>query len=189
MSAHVHVQTHDSTTGTTHTDSATGTAPHTTGTRRKPAGATARVTRAGAVSALTLAAVTGTVLAPGAASEAQAATVRAKALNVAAAQKGDPYKYGAAGPQRFDCSGLTLYSYKKAGKKLPRTAQAQYNDTSRVSAAKRAKGDLVFFHSGGSVYHVGVYAGSGKVWHSPKAGSVVKLEKIWTKSVRYGRVR
>ncbi|MZE76843.1 C40 family peptidase [Streptomyces xinghaiensis] len=185
MSAHVHVQTHDSTTGTTGTTGFTGT----TGTGRKSAGTTARISRAGAVSALTLAAVTGTVLAPGAASEAQAATARSKALSVAAAQKGDPYKYGAAGPHRFDCSGLTLYSYKKAGKKLPRTAQAQYNKTSRVSAAKRAKGDLVFFHSGGSVYHVGVYAGSGKVWHSPKAGSVVKLEKIWTKSVRYGRVR
>ncbi|NJQ01616.1 C40 family peptidase [Streptomyces zingiberis] len=181
MSAHGNVQKHDSPTGTTGTTATTGT----TGPAHRTA---VRLTRAGAVSALTLAAFGGSLLAPGAAPEAQAATAGTKALKVAASKKGSPYKYGAAGPSRFDCSGLTQYAFKKAGKKLPRTAAAQYNKTRHISAGSRAKGDLVFFHSGGSVYHVGVYAGSGKVWHSPKAGSVVKLEKIWTKSVRYGRV-
>ncbi|MEV6400478.1 C40 family peptidase [Streptomyces sp. NPDC051907] len=148
------------------------------------------LTRAGAVSALTLAAVGGTLLAPGAVTEAQAATTHAsKALKVAASKKGSPYGYGAVGPSRFDCSGLTLYSYKKAGKKLPRTAQQQYNKTRHISASSRQQGDLVFFHAGSSVYHVGIYAGNGKIWHSPKTGSVVKLQKIWTKSVWYGRVR
>ncbi|MFF9864501.1 C40 family peptidase [Streptomyces sp. NPDC013953] len=148
------------------------------------------LSRAGAVSALTLAAVGGTMLAPGAVSEAEAAPAHAtKALNVAASKKGAPYKYGAAGPSRFDCSGLTLYSYKKAGKTLPRTAQQQYNKTRHLSASSRQKGDLVFFHSGGSVYHVGIYAGGNKIWHSPKSGSVVKLDRIWSRSVYYGRVR
>ncbi|MFJ8584131.1 C40 family peptidase [Streptomyces sp. NPDC093595] len=148
------------------------------------------LSRAGAVSALTLAAVGGTMLAPGAVSEAEAAPAHAtKALNVAASKKGAPYKYGAAGPSRFDCSGLTLYSYKKAGKTLPRTAQQQYNKTRHLSASSRQKGDLVFFHSGGRVYHVGIYAGGNKIWHSPKSGSVVKLDRIWSKSVYYGRVR
>ncbi|WP_028815168.1 C40 family peptidase [Streptomyces flavidovirens] len=147
------------------------------------------LSRAGAASALTLAAIGGTMLAPGAVPEAHAAAHSTKALNVAASKKGAPYRYGAAGPSRFDCSGLTLYSYKKAGKSLPRTAQAQYNKTRHISASSRQRGDLVFFHSGRSVYHVGIYAGSGKIWHSPKSGSVVKLEKIWSKSVRYGRVR
>ncbi|MFC7921635.1 C40 family peptidase [Streptomyces cinereoruber] len=148
------------------------------------------LSRAGAVSALTLAAVGGTLLAPGAAPEAQAATAHAnKALSVAASKKGAPYRYGATGPSRFDCSGLTLYAYKQAGKSLPRTAQQQYNKTSRVSASGRQKGDLVFFHSGGKVYHVGIYAGSGRLWHSPKTGSWVKLDKIWTSKVSYGRVR
>lgn len=146
--------------------------------------------RAGAVSALTLAAVGGSLLAPGGAPEAYAATTHAsKALQVAASKKGAPYKYGASGPRRFDCSGLTLYSYKKAGKKLPRTAQQQYNKTRHISASSRQQGDLVFFHSGSSVYHVGIYAGRNKIWHSPKTGSWVKLEKIWSKSVWYGRVR
>ncbi|MET9801950.1 C40 family peptidase [Streptomyces sp. NPDC006368] len=148
------------------------------------------LSRAGAVSALTLAAVGGTMLAPGAVSDAEAAPAyAAKALNVAASKKGAPYKYGATGPSRFDCSGLTLYSYKQAGKTLPRTAQQQYNKTRHISASSRTKGDLVFFHSGGSVYHVGIYAGGNKIWHSPKTGSVVKLDRIWTKSVYYGRVR
>ncbi|MBT2369994.1 C40 family peptidase [Streptomyces sp. ISL-10] len=148
------------------------------------------LTRAGAVSALTMAAVGGTLLAPGAATEAHAVTSHAsKALQVAASKKGSPYRFGAVGPHRFDCSGLTLYSYRKAGKKLPRTAQQQYNRTRHVSASQRRRGDLVFFHSGGFVYHVGIYAGSGRIWHSPKTGDVVRLAKIWTRSVSYGRVR
>ncbi|PRH77402.1 glycoside hydrolase [Streptomyces solincola] len=148
------------------------------------------LSRAGAVSVLTLAAVSVPLLAPGGAPEAQAATSHAaKALSTAAAKKGAPYAYGATGPSRFDCSGLTLYSYKKAGKSLPRTAQQQYNKTRHLSTSGRQKGDLVFFHRGGSVYHVGIYAGQNKIWHSPKSGAVVRLEKIWSKSVYYGRVR
>jgi cell wall-associated NlpC family hydrolase len=145
--------------------------------------------RAGTASVLTLAAVGTTMFAPGAATDAQAATLSTKALNVAASKKGAPYGWGATGPNRFDCSGLTLYSFKKAGKKLPRTAQQQYNRTRHISASHRKRGDLVFFHSGRSIYHVGIYAGKGKIWHSPRTGSVVRLEKIWTKSVYYGRVR
>jgi len=144
--------------------------------------------RAGTASVLTLAAVGGTMLAPGAAAEAQAATPSLKALNVAASKKGAPYRWGASGPSRFDCSGLTAYSFKKAGKKLPRTAQQQYNRTRHVKASHRKRGDLVFFHYGRSVYHVGIYAGNNKIWHSPRTGSVVRLEKIWSKTVYYGRV-
>ncbi|UUU20458.1 C40 family peptidase [Streptomyces sp. DSM 40750] len=147
------------------------------------------LTRAGTASALTIAAVGGSIVVPGVASDAEAVTVASKALKVAASKKGSPYKYGATGPSRFDCSGLTLYSFKKAGKKLPRTAQQQYNKTKHISASSRTLGDLVFFHSGSNVYHVGIYAGKGKIWHSPKTGDVVRLQKIWTKSVWYGRVR
>ncbi|MFD4941070.1 C40 family peptidase [Streptomyces sp. NPDC058239] len=145
--------------------------------------------RAGTASVLTLAAVGGTMLAPGATTQAQAATLSMKALNIAASKKGSPYGWGATGPNRFDCSGLTVYSFKKAGKKLPRTAQQQYNKTRHISASHRHRGDLVFFHYGRSIYHVGIYAGKGRIWHSPRTGAVVRLEKIWTKSVYYGRVR
>ncbi|WP_063732955.1 C40 family peptidase [Streptomyces sp. RTd22] len=147
------------------------------------------VSRAGALSALTAVAVGGTVAAPGVPQQADAATVAAKALRIAASKKGAPYVYGAAGPRRFDCSGLTQYAYKRAGKRLPRTAAAQYNRTRHVKVSARKRGDLVFFHAGGSVYHVGLYAGSGRIWHAPKAGTVVRLERIWTGKVSYGHVR
>ncbi|MFH8484297.1 C40 family peptidase [Streptomyces longisporoflavus] len=147
------------------------------------------LTRVGSVSALTLAVVGGTLAAPGLTPEAEAATHASKALKVAASKKGSPYRYGATGPHRFDCSGLTQYSFKRAGKKLPRTAAQQYNKTRHISASKRVRGDLVFFHSGRNVYHVGIYAGKGRIWHAPKSNTVVRLEKIWTKSVSYGRVR
>ncbi|WP_328403226.1 C40 family peptidase [Streptomyces sp. NBC_00390] len=148
------------------------------------------VSRARAVSVLTLAALGGTLIAPGGVTPAHAVTTHAtKALQVAASKKGSPYRYGAAGPNRFDCSGLTLYSYKRAGKRLPRTAHQQFNRTHRISARNRQRGDLVFFHYGGFVFHVGIYAGKGRLWHSPKTGSVVRLDRIWTKQVWYGRVR
>ena len=146
------------------------------------------LTRAGTASALTLAAVGGTIVAPGLSADASAATMATQALRVAASKKGSPYQWGATGPRRFDCSGLTLYSFKKAGKKLPRTAAQQYNRTHHISAGHRKPGDLVFFHYGSSVYHVGIYAGKGKIWHAPRTGEVVKLEKLWTKHVWYGRV-
>lgn len=146
------------------------------------------LSRTGAVSVLTLAALGGTMLAPGATSEAEAATRAVKALMVAASKEGSPYRWGATGPHRFDCSGLTLYSYKKAGKQLPRTAQQQYNKSRHISFFERRKGDLVFFHWGSSVYHVGIYAGKGRIWHSPKTGALVRLERIWSRSVWYGRV-
>ncbi|MFF4792395.1 C40 family peptidase [Streptomyces sp. NPDC001276] len=144
--------------------------------------------RAGTASALTLAAVSGSIVVPGVASEASAATANT-ALRIAASKQGSPYQWGATGPRRFDCSGLTLYSFKRAGKTLPRTAAQQYNKSRHISAGSRRAGDLVFFHSGSNVYHVGIYAGKGKIWHAPKTGDVVKLQKIWTKSVWYGRVR
>jgi cell wall-associated NlpC family hydrolase len=150
-----------------------------------------RLSRIGAASVLTAAAVAAPSLLPEAAQSAEAAALSAKALNVAASKKGSPYQWGATGPYRFDCSGLTLYSFKRAGKTLPRTAAAQYNSTRHISASSRKAGDLVFFHTGSSrssVYHVGIYAGSGKIWHAPKTGSKVRLEKIWTSSVWYGRV-
>lgn len=154
-----------------------------------PIGIPALTSRTGAVCLLTAAALAGTSLLPALSPTAEAATPAGKALKVAASKKGSPYRWGAAGPKRFDCSGLTQYSFKKAGKKLPRTAAAQYNKTRRVSAKSRKKGDLVFFRSGGNIYHVGIYAGKGKIWNAPKPGTKVRKDKIWSKNVSYGRVK
>jgi cell wall-associated NlpC family hydrolase len=93
-----------------------------------------------------------------------ATSLRLKALSTATDQKGDPYRDRAAGPNAFDCSGLTSYSYKKNGKTLSRTAQGQYNQSSKIAWGKRAKGDLVFFGtSSKNIKHVGIYVGGDKI--------------------------
>ncbi|MEU6313245.1 C40 family peptidase [Streptomyces sp. NPDC047014] len=111
----------------------------------------------------------------------------AKAVEVAASKQGSPYAYGATGPRRFDCSGLTLYAFKKAGKRLPRTAEQQYKQTTHIPESDRTAGDLVFFPSGATMSHVGIYAGHDKIWHAPRPGTRVRLERIWSSAVRYGR--
>jgi len=118
----------------------------------------------------------------------------AKAMSIAAAQKGDPYGYGAAGPNRFDCSGLTFYSFRKAGcRGIPRTSSAQAGWARHVSRANLRRGDLVFFTSGGHVYHVGVFAGRKHghplVLHSPYTGARVRTDRIWTNSWFGGTIR
>lgn len=110
-----------------------------------------------------------------------------KALAVAASKRGAPYAYGAIGPDRFDCSGLTLYSFREAGKRLPRTAEQQYERTRHISRSRRTPGDLVFFPRGRRMGHVGIYAGHGIIWHAPRPGARVRLDRIWTRDVRYGR--
>jgi len=118
----------------------------------------------------------------------------AKAMSIAAAQKGDPYGYGASGPNRFDCSGLVLYSFRRAGfRGIPRTSSAQAGWARHVPRAQLRRGDLVFFTSGGHVYHVGVFAGrkngNPQVLHSPYSGARVRTERIWTGSWFGGTVR
>ena len=102
---------------------------------------------------------------------------------------GTPYCRGGTTPRCFDCSGFTQYVYNQQGVKLPRIAHGQYRIAKKVSASKAKPGDLVFFMtSQGYAYHVGIYVGNGKVLHSPKRGHRVRIEKIWTSNVRYGRI-
>ncbi|WP_299040097.1 C40 family peptidase [uncultured Pseudokineococcus sp.] len=125
-----------------------------------------------------------------AAPKADAATLGSKAVAAAATRAGMPYVWGATGPTRFDCSGLTQWSYKQAGKKLPRTAAQQRAALPKIATKSLRPGDLVFFHnSSGHVYHVGIYAGNWKIWDAPKPGRVVSKRTIWAKSgVTWGRV-
>ncbi|WP_370132066.1 C40 family peptidase [Streptacidiphilus sp. EB103A] len=141
--------------------------------------------RAGVVTVVTLSVLATAGLAP---PTAEATTLQAKALTVAASKQGAPYRYGAAGPDSFDCSGLTLFAYHQAGAQLPRTAQAQYDNTTHIPSSDRLPGDLVFFHDGRRVYHVAIYAGNNQVWHAPHPGADVRLEHIWTDAVWYGRL-
>lgn len=107
---------------------------------------------------------------------AKSSSKGAKALAFAKKQVGDSYRYGAAGPNRWDCSGLTMKAWAAAGKKLPHSAKAQSRIGKKVKKSDLRPGDLVFFYSGPS--HVGIYAGGGKVIHAPRPGSKVGYIKI-----------
>jgi cell wall-associated NlpC family hydrolase len=150
------------------------------------------------VLALTLAVLTALALSVTIAAPADAATKRARkiynASMVAKNQHGDPYRYGANGPARFDCSGLTQFSYGRAGLYLPRTSDAQANYARRIRKRNLRKGDLMFFHSGGNVYHVGIFAGwNGRgrrlITHSPSTGKRVHTTTVWTSRWFAGTLR
>jgi cell wall-associated NlpC family hydrolase len=105
-------------------------------------------------------------------------------LAIARQYEGLMYSYGGTSPSTgFDCSGFTQYVFGKVGVSLPRTAEAQRQATTRVSNPQ--PGDLVFF--GSPAYHVGIYAGNGMMWDSPRSGKAVALRSIWSSSVTYGR--
>ena len=110
--------------------------------------------------------------------QAQAASVttkRNKVVKLAKKQVGKRYVYGATGPYRFDCSGLTMYVYKKAtGLSLPHYSVSQLYYGKAVSTKKLVKGDLLFFGSKSAPSHVGVYVGGGKFVHasSPTVGVI-----------------
>ncbi len=102
-------------------------------------------------------------MAVGTAGTASATTAQTKALEAAKTRLGAPYRYGAAGPSSFDCSGLTQWSYARAGKKLPRTAQQQYAAVTHISLASVKPGDLLFFgRDSKHITHVGIFSGYRK---------------------------
>jgi cell wall-associated NlpC family hydrolase len=98
-----------------------------------------------------------------------------KALQYAYAQLGKPYIYGGTGPRGYDCSGLTMMSWRAAGVSIPRVVPDQYNATRHVAKANLQAGDLVYFLGMG---HEGMYVGGGQFIHAPKTGDVVKLESM-----------
>ena len=107
----------------------------------------------------------------------------AKVLAEAARHKGAPYVFGASGPKRFDCSGYTMYVYKKAaGKKLPHKANSQQRYGKAVSKGSKKAGDLLVFRSGSYGTHVGIYAGGGYMWAAPHSGKTVRKQKVYGKN-------
>jgi peptidoglycan DL-endopeptidase CwlO len=109
-------------------------------------------------------------------SESAGSSAGARALAFARANIGKPYRYGAAGPNAFDCSGLVLSAFKKAGVSLPRTSSAQSRVGTPVRRDQLQPGDLVFFYS--PVSHVGIYIGDGKIVHASTSGEPVKVSKM-----------
>lgn len=97
------------------------------------------------------------------------------AVQVALAQVGKPYVWGAVGPHSFDCSGLVQYAYGKAGIELPRTTWDQMNVGRQIQRSDLRPGDLVFFLDG---RHVGLYIGGGKIVHAPHSGANVRVVSL-----------
>jgi len=117
-----------------------------------------------------------------------------KAVRYALAQLGDPYVWGAEGPNSFDCSGLTWAAYRSVGYQLPRVSRDQYYATRGKSVNRSAllPGDLIFFASGRSwtsIYHMGMYIGNGKMVQAPTTGDVVKISTVrWSRFFAATRV-
>ena len=105
-----------------------------------------------------------------------------QAAHVAEQQEGKPYQYGAAGPNSYDCSGLTMYSWEQEGVSLPHNAAAQYSDTRRISQSQLQPGDLVFYGSGGGggqPGHVTIYIGNNDVVSANSPGTNVQAQSIY----------
>jgi len=99
------------------------------------------------------------------------------------------YVWGGDSPVTgFDCSGLTLWVYRHFGKVIPRTAEEQYRAFHQIALARARPGDLVFFHWGPWVYHVGVYEGHGKVVAAADEEEGIRYESIWTRAVSFGTI-
>lgn len=148
-----------------------------------------RLTTVPATVLVTLVVALGLVATTAPAADAGAAERRERkvdtAMSIVRNQKGDPYGYGAAGPGRFDCSGLIYYAFRRAGLDVPRTSGQQARSAGRrIKKSNVRRGDLVFFYDGGGVYHAGVFAGrrDGKAYlvHASKPGTDVKRDRIWT---------
>ncbi|MFF3749104.1 NlpC/P60 family protein [Streptomyces sp. NPDC002018] len=109
--------------------------------------------------------------------EASASQRTAAAFDAAKSRVGMPYVWGAAGPNSFDCSGLTSWAFRQAGVSLPRTSQDQANVGTRINSLSALKpGDLIIMRT--DLSHVGFYAGNGQILHSPKPGAQVRYESI-----------
>ena len=98
------------------------------------------------------------------------------ALQVAKAQLGKPYVWGADGPDSFDCSGLTMYAYGKAGISLPHYTGDQWNVGRHVTQSELLPGDLIFFHQ--DLSHMGMYVGNNTFIQAPHSGDVVKYSQL-----------
>jgi cell wall-associated NlpC family hydrolase len=98
------------------------------------------------------------------------------ALRYAVQQIGDNYVWGAAGPIKWDCSGLTMRSFQQAGVRLPHSSRAQYSYGRSITRSNLQPGDLVFF--GSPISHVGIYIGKNKMVHAPRPGARVQIAEF-----------
>jgi len=125
--------------------------------------------------------------------EPRAGSAGERAAQNAALLVGKPYRFGGASPSGgFDCSGLVQYSYAQAGRKLPRSTDAQRTASSRIRVSDLRRGDLIFFdQEGKKSSHVGIYVGNGEFVHAPSSGKRVRRDRLdmpyWSKHISEAR--
>jgi peptidoglycan DL-endopeptidase CwlO len=113
-------------------------------------------------------------------------TIGAEALRFALSKQGDPYVWGGAGPDDFDCSGLVMWAYAQVGISLPHFTGDQWNMGVHVARNDLQPGDLVFFYP--DIGHVGLYIGNGLMVDAPTFGENVQVQPVmW--NVYVGAVR
>jgi cell wall-associated NlpC family hydrolase len=105
------------------------------------------------------------------------------AIAEARKQIGKPYRYGAAGPNDFDCSGLVMWSWRAGGRSLSHSTYSQWDQTTRVAISDLQPGDIVFF--GSDLHHDGLYIGNGQMIEAPHTGAYVRYASIY-RSDLYG---
>ena len=104
-------------------------------------------------------------------------TVGGQALQAALGKRGDPYVWGAAGPNAFDCSGLVVWAYAQEGIALPHYTGDLWNSGVHIPRNDLEPGDLVFFFP--DISHVGIYIGNGLMVDAPDFGLTVRVDPIW----------
>jgi cell wall-associated NlpC family hydrolase len=104
------------------------------------------------------------------------------AVSWARHQLGLPYQWGGAGPDSYDCSGLTMRAWQQAGVDLPHYAASQYAMTQHVAYASLRPGDLIFYATDtgdpGSIHHVSMYVGDGMMIEAPYTGATVRIALV-----------
>jgi len=110
-------------------------------------------------------------------------------VQIARAQVGDPWRYGATGPSAFDCSGLVIYAYRKAGDgatikagtlRSARSLYLYFKARGKASRTNPRVGDLVIWGAG---THVGIYVGNGKAVSTLRNG--VRVHGIFAVTARF----
>ncbi|GAA0579567.1 C40 family peptidase [Kribbella sandramycini] len=105
------------------------------------------------------------------------------AINFALAQRGDMYLWGGTGPSRWDCSGLMMGAWKRAGVQLPHYSVAQYEQTRHIDEDELRPGDLIFWSidpdNPATIHHVGMYLGDGRMIHAPRSGKPVQIQSVY----------
>lgn len=105
------------------------------------------------------------------------------AINFALRQLGDMYLWGATGPSRWDCSGLVMGAWERAGVQLPHYSAAQYEQIQHINENELRPGDLIFWatdpNDPATIHHVAMYIGNGQMVHAPRTGKPVQISSVY----------